>query len=224
MTMPRASSSSPIPLVIVGDETISSMEDTSIDVDMDDDYNEDWDEIDPSLIKEDEEESDEVYDLDGYNAQSGGSVGNKYMPFRQYIAEKGFSFIEAGSFRSTYIRKGAVIKVPRNKDGEVDNKVEAAAWRKYKNQPTDQGIYLAPCRLLSNGCLLMMTVDLSQDYEKDENGCSVFPEWIYDIEGYQVGMYHSKLVAYDYALDIPERIKWEKEWGTKSEYFHHRVI
>lgn len=204
--------SSPIPLVIIGDETISSVEEEELDED-------EWEDEEDVDIFNDEDMDDDEYDLDGYNAQSGGSVGNKYMPFRIHIADKGFTYVECGSFRATYIRKGAVIKVPRNADGEVDNRVEAAAWHKYKNKPTSEGLYLAPCRLLSNGCLLMMTVDLSQDYEQDVGGEIDTPNWVYEVEGYQVGMYHGKLVAYDYALDMPERIKWEEEWGVESETY-----
>jgi len=194
---------SPIPQVIVGDETISSVEDDIID-----------DDIEDNSFDEEECGDDDEYDLDGYNSQSGGSLGDKYMSFRIYIIDRGFKYIDSGSFRATYIRNGVVIKVPRNFDGEVDNMVEAAAWHKYKNNPTSQGIYLAPCRLLSNGCLMMMTVDLSQDYE-----FSIYTKWIDDVEGYQVGIYRSRLVAYDYALDIPERIKWEEEWGVSSETY-----
>jgi hypothetical protein len=93
----------------------------------------------------------------------------------------------------------------------IDNRVEAAAWRKYKSQPTDLGIHLAPCRLLTNGCLMMVTIEKLNAWDH--------PLWAKKIDGQQVGSYKGKTVAYDYALDVTERHIWEEEWKVMSEYF-----
>lgn len=158
--------------------------------------------------------SPEHFDEDGYNTLSGGDIGDKYEDFKKYLKTKGFSKVANGSFRVVYRRKNVVVKVPRNVDGEIDNMVEARAWQKYKSKPTDDNIPLAPCRLLPNGCLMMVSIDLvSLAYSR--------PDWVSKIEGWQVGKYRGRLVAYDYALSINERSDWEKEWGVESEWFNN---
>lgn len=118
-----------------------------------------------------------------------------YYDFAQQLLTRGFEYLDSGAFRHTFMRGGVVIKVPRNDHGITDNQVEADAYRKWKHSPTDRGIYLAPCRLMPNGCLMMVTVDL--DYKwKDA------PEWIHYIEGGQAGRYKGGYVAYDYAYDV----------------------
>ncbi len=158
--------------------------------------------------------SPENFDEDGYNTQSGGEIGNKYDTFRSYLKSKGFEKIGNGSFRVTYRRGEIVIKVPRNVDGEIDNMVEAAGWRKYKSSPTDDGIPLAPCRLLVNGCLMMRKVDMTYIDRSHKNF-----QWVEKIEGHQVGEYRGKLVAYDYALSLNEREEWEENWGVESQFY-----
>ncbi len=165
--------------------------------------------------------ADDGYDQDedGDNTQSGGFIGDKYDAFRRHLESVGFHKVNYGSFRATYIRGKVVVKVPRNMDGEIDNRVEAAGWRKYKSNPTKDGILMAPCRLLPNGCLMMAAVE--QCYvDPHEEGTK--HSWVAHIEGWQVGKYRGKIVAYDYALDIPERRQWEKEWGVESDFFNTR--
>jgi hypothetical protein len=142
----------------------------------------------------------------------GGDIGTMYREFESYIIALGFKYIDNGAFRNTFQRGKVVIKIPRNSDGINDNRVEAAAWRKYKNKPTDRGILLAPCRLLPNNCLMMATVDTRRDVDEE-------PPWVNKIEGEQVGEYRGRVVAYDYALNMPERVQWEEEWGVSSEFF-----
>jgi hypothetical protein len=164
------------------------------------------------------DEEDEEYDGD----YSGKDVWHKYEDFAIQLSNKlGFSEIDSGSFRVAYGRKSVVIKVPMNEDGEIDNRVEAAAWRKYKNNPTDRGLYLAPCRLLPNGCLMMVQVNF--DYtpaEADERWSA--GHWSQKVESHQVGKYHGRIVAYDYALNVSERMAWEEEWEVVGHVFRRR--
>ena len=145
-------------------------------------------------------------------AAVGGSVGDRFAAFIEHIQARGFQYLSMGGFRRTYQRGKVVIKVPHVNDGLVDNRVEAAVWRKYKSQPTDLGIYLAPCRLLSNGCLMMVTIDhWNWDIDK--------PLWSSKIDSGQIGTYKGRAVAYDYALDNTERYQLEQEWNHFSVFF-----
>lgn len=142
---------------------------------------------------------------------------DNFVQFEEYLKSRGFEYIGCGSFRRGFRRNKIIIKVPRNDDGLYDNRVEAAAWHKYKNQPSSQGIILAPCRLLSNGCLMMVRVE--RKYFTEEAA----PSWAKAVEGWQVGTYRGRLVAFDFALDITEREEWELQWGVRSEFYYgHR--
>lgn len=139
-----------------------------------------------------------------------------FKPFMERLAFLGFGELFGGGFRKGFIRDKIVIKVPRGRDGEIDNLVEARAWHKYKNNPTSLGFYLAPCRILENGCLMMVTVDTAVRNH---------PEWVKKMhDGYQVGYYKERVVAYDYALEIPERVQWEDEWGFHSDFFQKEWV
>lgn len=143
----------------------------------------------------------------------GGAVD--YVSFIRHIESKGFVYLGQGSFRSVYQRGKMVIKVPRNKDGINDNRTEATAWHKYKSHPTTKGYRLAPCRMLPNGCQMMVVVDryvVTDILHKEE--------WTHKIESGQVGMYRNQAVAYDFALNIVERAEWEERWDFKSEWFY----
>lgn len=143
----------------------------------------------------------------------GGDVD--YKDFIQHLNSIGFRYVNQGTFRQVYQRGKIVIKVPRNGDGINDNRTEATAWHKYKSQPTSKGYMLAPCRMLANGCQIMVTVDryANADLLHKE-------EWTCKIEGSQVGMYRNKVVAYDFALNITEREEWEKKWARRSVWFY----
>lgn len=152
-----------------------------------------------------------------YDGWRGERIGYKFADFEKHLISKGYIFRQAGSFRRTFVKdtpckKGkCVIKVPYFSDGIIDNMVEAKAYKTYFNNPTSDGIHLAPCRLLPNGCLMMVEVDLYVNH---------FPEWSTLIDSDQVGTYKERIVAYDYALDIPERVQWEKDWDLQSEFFN----
>jgi hypothetical protein len=162
---------------------------------------------------DDDDGGDEYGDSNG-NGYYGGNVGDKYLSFRDYLDKCGFSRVGSGSFRATYIRGNVVVKVPRNVDGEIDNRTEARAWKKYRDQASPEGIYMAPCRLMVNGCLMMRTVDTTAADDDD------VPTWGDMVDGYQIGRYKGGFVAYDFAVEIEERSAWEEEWGVKSEWFH----
>lgn len=142
----------------------------------------------------------------------GGKCEDKYAEFVAHLEKCGFEYLGSGGFRRTYRRKGVVIKVPHVHDGIMDNRVEAAAWRKYKSKPTDLGVYLAPCRLLPNGCLMMVALNM-WDWAKEK------PEWARKIDSSQIGMRNGKALAYDYGLDVSERAYWEDEWNEYSTFF-----
>ena len=147
------------------------------------------------------------------NSDMGGDVD--YTTFIRHIESLGFLFIGQGCFRQVFKRGKIVIKVPRNVDGVYDNRTEAAAWHKYKSNPTSKGYRLAPCRMLPNGCQMMVAVNMHYDPD-----VLYHETWTHKIENSQVGMYRDKTVAYDYALNIVERSEWEKEWGIRSVWFY----
>lgn len=132
-----------------------------------------------------------------------------YVDFIDHLIECGFEEIDSGSFRTAFVRGNIVIKVPQSDEGLIDNMVEARGWKTYRHRATRNRIRLAPCRLLPNGCLMMVKVE----------PCSEGPAWIKCVDGEQVGTYKGRVVAYDYALDLVERFKWEEEWKVQSELF-----
>ncbi len=136
-----------------------------------------------------------------------------FVEFINHLTACGFVEIDSGCFRVAFMRGKVVVKVPLSEDGLIDNMVEARGWRTYKSKRTRNHLHLAPCRLLPNGCLMMVKVDADVDFDR-------LPAWADRVDGQQVGYYKGRLVAFDYALDLTERFKWEKEWETKSDLFH----
>ena len=157
-------------------------------------------------------ENTHIYDYAAYNAHYGGNLEGKYDAFRQHLMDIGFTWLSYGSFRSVYVRGKVAIKVPRNGDGIIDNRVEAQAWRTYKNKPTNRDIMLAPCRLLPNGCLMMVAVSGLPDNVD-------YPSWVDTVDAGQVGLHKGKVVAYDYACDMDERDNWEHDWKVESDFY-----
>jgi hypothetical protein len=148
----------------------------------------------------------------------GGGVGAKYDRFIEKLVKSGFMYVGSGSFRTAYVRNKIVIKVPANKDGIIDNRFEAAAWKIYRKK-RGEAIRLAPCRLLPNGCLMM--VYASYDILKDKK-----PAWLKDVyDGGQGGKYRGKWVVYDYAVSLVElRVKLEKKWKVRSAWFNDNRV
>lgn len=145
------------------------------------------------------------------NATKGGALAETYRPFINLITNCGFVNIHTGSFRIGYQRRNTFIKVPKNGDGIIDNVVEAIAWRKYRNNPTNRHIYLAPCRLLNNFCLMMPAV---------QTKCEERPPWFCNLIDNQAGLYHNRYVTYDYALELTERPEIERKLGVHSDFFN----
>jgi len=142
----------------------------------------------------------------------GRKISGDFEVFEEYLRSKGFIYLSEGSFRRVYERKGIVIKVPTFEDGLLDNRVEHTAYHMYWNGPTRRGVYLAPCRLLMNGCLMMKKLTWDTVITR--------PKWVELIDGQQVGIYKERIVAYDYALDMTERFNWEREWKCESKFFN----
>lgn len=139
-------------------------------------------------------------------------VIDHFYSFIASLESKGFTYWGSGDFRNVYIRGNCVIKVPYNYDGVIDCLTEARAYKLYGNNPTSEGYFLAPCRLLPNGCLMMPKVKLI--YDED-----LMPPWAEKIDNEQVGFHKERVVCYDYAINIPERHEWEKEWECLPTFF-----
>lgn len=137
-------------------------------------------------------------------------VVERYLSFKQKLKETGFRYLSCGDFRAVYRRKNYVVKVPINIDGIIDNIVEFKGWKKYGYRPTNLGLVLAPCRLLNNNCLMMVRVKTTG---------LLYPDWANKVDNCQVGEYRGRVVAYDYALNITERLSWEKELNIEGSYF-----
>lgn len=148
------------------------------------------------------------------NEVNGGSLYKEYQPFVNFIISCGFEKVDTGSFRTGYRRRNTFIKVPKSGDGVIDNVVEAIAWRKYRNNPTDRYIYLAPCRLLNNYCLMMPAVQIN---------CAERPPWFSNLLDRQFGLYRNKYITYDYAFEITERPEIERDLGVRSEFFNSNL-
>lgn len=155
---------------------------------------------------------------------SGTNTKTLYKGFDTYLDKCGFKAIGEGDFRRVYARGSAVIKVPINRDGLIDNVIEAKAWAKYKNNCTDLGIQLAPCRLLKNLALMMVRVTWTSSIHQEN--------WVDILDCCQAGVYHSKAIgkqrvrvaAYDYALNITEREGWERRLGVEDSFFQDKWL
>lgn len=141
---------------------------------------------------------------------------SNYYDFVASLKDRGWCFLGEGSFRLVYVKDNWVIKVPRDEDGALDNLMEAKAWRKYKSKRTSLGLYLAPCRLLLNGCLLMVAVETEHNkklpWKPTKNDYPI-------LDKDQAGVYKNRVVAYDFALDLKERFKWEQQLGVENSFF-----
>lgn len=135
-----------------------------------------------------------------------------YQTFTDRLSELKFTKLEYGDFRSVWVRGNIVIKIPLSMDGAIDNLMEAKAWKKYRNRKAKLGIYLAPCRILPNCALMMVKVKTKFSRKKT-------PSWAQMIDNEQIGIYKKRFVCYDYALDIPDRLTWEKEWNITDTFF-----
>ena len=121
-----------------------------------------------------------------------------YDYYRQYedvLVKASFSHLGVGAYRRAYRRNNIVVKIPQSHLGMLDNIYEAYAYRKYRLQPGFNGEVYAPCRLLSNACVMMV-------FTKHITLPGDLPEWSKWIDGQQVGMFNGRVVVYDSACDI----------------------
>jgi len=135
-----------------------------------------------------------------------------YETSRSRLKEQGFTRVGIGSFREVYVRdKKIVIKIPTCVDGVIDNRMEHIIWHRYRSNPTERGIFVAPCRLMSHDLLMMVFVD---DY--------YCPNEAYTWRWYdtcQAGLYKGGAVAFDYALECYERLEYEKSLNLSETFF-----
>ena len=130
-----------------------------------------------------------------------------YDGFEKYLESKGFKYIGSGCFRNAFQRGKVVVKIPRSYCGFEDNIGEAYAYNEYRKRPVARGTYYAPCRLLSNGCLMMVYVE--QGKWKIGNK----PDWVKRIDSYQCGLFNGRVVAYDSGCDIGHLLTQAKRWA-----------
>lgn len=163
------------------------------------------------------EESNSFYNIED-------EYEEKYDSFVNQLSKTGWMWVGGGSFRRVWGRNNHVVKIPRNNDGELDNIMEFKAWRKYRNKPTSLGLFLAPCRLLQNNCLLMANVDV-------DSGAEIELPWQHPtdpnlnlLDKDQAGIYKGRVVAYDYALDLQERLSWEEELEVYNSFFQQKWV
>jgi hypothetical protein len=136
-----------------------------------------------------------------------------YFQNIQYVLlGQGYNLLGAGASRKAFHKTsaGSVIKVPYNSVGLDDNVIEAYCYKKYRSDPDPElGIIFAPCRLISNGCLLMVFVDRAPRES--------LPDWANEIDGSQAGYFKDKIVAYDSSydmrMDVPEELVAAKKWA-----------
>lgn len=134
---------------------------------------------------------------------------NYYESYISYLTTvKKFKQIGEGASRIGFQRDNIVIKVPWNNQGFIDNIIEAYAYRQYRNIANVYGIVFAPCRLLSNACLMMPYV-VRMSYDD-------LPRWAQRIDGAQAGRYKGRVVAYDSAYDLRSLRKHAMEWASLS--------
>jgi hypothetical protein len=117
-----------------------------------------------------------------------------YERYRMELSEKGFVRLGQGASRTAYIRGKIVIKTPHNQGGYVDNIMEAYAYRTWRNKADNRGRIFAPCRLLPNGCLMMVHVKRMDRLD--------MPDWTHSIDGAQCGKYKDRFVVYDSGYDL----------------------
>lgn len=122
----------------------------------------------------------------------------KTNQFIDHLTKHGFRREGSGGSRIGFRRNKIIIKVPHSVYGLIDNQLEYDSYLKYRHG-FPSGMLLAPCHLMSNGCLMMRLVDRKIDRSVP------LPDWAVCIDGTQVGYYNNKLVAFDYAHDVPDR-------------------
>ena len=130
-----------------------------------------------------------------------------YDAFEKYLVAKGFRYIGSGCFRNAFQRGKVVVKIPRSLCGLEDNIGEAYAYNRFRKEPDARGRYYAPCRLLCNGCLMMVYVEPGT-WDRETR-----PEWVRYVDSYQCGYFRNRVVAYDSGCDIGHLWSDAKAWA-----------
>ena len=140
---------------------------------------------------------------------------SRYNKYEIYLVNNGWQLLDEGSARRTYRRGKMVIKIPMNlskdRSGIHGNILEAYAYRKYRNRCDKNGFFFAPCRLLSNGCLMMPFVD-RKNFPERQN----IPAWVHNIDGWQCAYYKGRMVAYDSEYNIQHLLKAALKWAYRK--------
>lgn len=129
-----------------------------------------------------------------------------FKEYQSSLLKRNFEKLGNGASRYGYKRGNIVIKVPYNHGGFVDNIMEAYVYRQHRNSPDQYGRFFAPCRLLSNACLMMVFIE--------RKSWGDLPDWAQGMDGGQAGEYKGRLVSYDSAFDITNQRMSALEWAS----------
>ena len=129
-----------------------------------------------------------------------------FKEYQSSLLKRNFEKLGNGTSRYGYKRGNIVIKVPYNHGGFVDNIMEAYVYRQHRNSPDQYGRFFAPCRLLSNACLMMVFIE--------RKSWGDLPDWAQGMDGGQAGEYKGRLVSYDSAFDITNQRMSALEWAS----------
>lgn len=111
----------------------------------------------------------------------------RYKDFIVYLEQVGFEYIGHGTTRFVFKRGNYYVKVAFIDAGDLSNYREAKYWHRDRFR---KEIKVAPCRLLPNGALLMVKVEIV-DYVYE------LCPWAAYVDCGQVGLYKGQFVAYD---------------------------
>lgn len=111
------------------------------------------------------------------------------------LIKNGWKYVGAGRHRRVIRRGNVVIKIPYQFDGMDANRDEYFLYKHQLNK--SKNVYYAPCRLLSNGCLMMRFLKTKISNKQ----YYLLPFWATNmLDGAQVGYDKSgKLMAYDFS-------------------------
>jgi hypothetical protein len=132
------------------------------------------------------------------------------------MKDNGYTWLGTGRHRMTYLspNKRFVLKFPTCCYGIQISKREDALWSMFHWEPTPNGTYVAPCRMIG-GVILMMRamVELYGDSDSCDIGREVLgqsscdskheiPSWAERLDCGQVGrLANGRIVAYDFGSD-----------------------
>ena len=104
---------------------------------LDNNVEDDRDEIEEDIDEDPPEDDGSCQCEECCDTPCGEKVKYRFTSFIKKIEAAGFVECGEGSFRRVFKRGKVVIKVPKYTDSILDNQMEARAYSKYKNGPTD---------------------------------------------------------------------------------------